>query len=117
MTRENHFKLAKAWAWLGLASVLLLPINLLIAWYLGPRGTAGLSGLSGIDPIMLSLGMFVVTAIGTGSAILLGWRSDRREAAEMELRIEQLELQLAEARAKALQSVTPGPSGGAASSI
>jgi hypothetical protein len=42
----------------------------------------------------------IVSGIGTASTILLGWRADRRQAKEFKLKIEQLELQLQEARMK-----------------
>jgi hypothetical protein len=43
----------------------------------------------------------LVALIGTSSTILLGWRAERRQSAEYKLKIEQLELQIAEARKKA----------------
>jgi hypothetical protein len=47
---------------------------------------------------------FVVSGIGTASTVILGWRSERRES---KLKIAQLELQLAEARAKPASSEKP----------
>lgn len=47
---------------------------------------------------MISVAAFVVSSVGTASAVILGWRCERRQAAESKLKIEQLELQLAEAR-------------------
>jgi hypothetical protein len=42
----------------------------------------------------------VVSALSTASAVTLGWREERRKQREYHLKIEQLELQLIEARAK-----------------
>lgn len=38
--------------------------------------------------------------IGSASTIILGWRADRRQSAEFKLKMEQLEVQLADARQK-----------------
>ncbi len=45
-----------------------------------------------------------VTTVGTASTVILGWRNERRQSAEFRLKIEQLELQLAEARRSASAS-------------
>jgi hypothetical protein len=42
----------------------------------------------------------VVSALGTTSTILLGWRAERRQSEEFKLKIKQLELQLQETQAK-----------------
>ncbi|MGA7674324.1 MAG: hypothetical protein WCA78_04670 [Rhizomicrobium sp.] len=52
--------------------------------------------------MLVSLGALLVTGMGTASTIVLGWRNEKRQAMEFKLKIEQLELQLAEAKAKAL---------------
>jgi hypothetical protein len=49
---------------------------------------------------------FVVNALGTASTVALGWRADQRQAQEFKLKIEQLEMQLAEARAKNVSAQT-----------
>ena len=54
--------------------------------------------------ISVSFLALIISALGTASTIMLGWRSERRQADESRLKIEQLELQLAEARAKAAVS-------------
>jgi hypothetical protein len=49
----------------------------------------------------VSFGTFltaVVSAIGTTSTVLLGWRGERRQAQEFKLKYEQLSLQLADAK-------------------
>jgi L-asparagine transporter-like permease len=46
----------------------------------------------------------VIALIGSASTIILGWRADRRQSAEFRLKIEQLELQLAEARQKTVRN-------------
>jgi hypothetical protein len=45
---------------------------------------------------------FIVSSFGTASTIMLGWRAERRQSQEFRLKIEQLELQLVEARAGAV---------------
>jgi hypothetical protein len=39
----------------------------------------------------------VLTAIGTFSAVFFGWRLDRRQARELELKIKELELKIGQA--------------------
>jgi hypothetical protein len=51
--------------------------------------------------LLVSMGAFCVSAIGTASTVILGWRNERRIAAESKLKIEQLEMQLTEARRQA----------------
>lgn len=50
--------------------------------------------------IAISFLSLVVSSIGTAFTIFLGWRTDRRLAKESNLKIEQLEIQLAEARSR-----------------
>jgi glutamate synthase domain-containing protein 1 len=45
----------------------------------------------------------ILSAMGTSSSILLGWRADRRQSDEFKLKIQHLELQLAEAKATAVK--------------
>jgi hypothetical protein len=49
----------------------------------------------------LSLAALCISAVGTVSTVILGWRNERRQSAEFKLKIEQLELQLAQARESA----------------
>ena len=51
------------------------------------------------------LGALLFTGLGTVSSVILGWRSERRQAAESRLRVAQLELELARTRADAGQSL------------
>jgi hypothetical protein len=51
--------------------------------------------------VLVSFLALVISSLGTASTIMLGWRSERRQAEESRLKIEQLELQLADVRAKA----------------
>jgi hypothetical protein len=57
------------------------------------------------SPAVITAGVsvltLIVTAIGATSTILLGWRSERRQSDEFKLKIQQLELQLAETKATA----------------
>lgn len=57
--------------------------------------------------ILVSFLVFTVSAVGAASTIVLGWRSERRQAQEFKLKIEHLELQLAEARERATKSPKP----------
>jgi hypothetical protein len=54
------------------------------------------------DPIITWLPVLtaIISAIGTISAVLLAWRSDRRNAREQALKIAQLEQQLEAAKSK-----------------
>jgi hypothetical protein len=45
---------------------------------------------------IISVLTLLVSAIGTASTIVLGWRAERRQAAESQLKVRQLELDLAE---------------------
>jgi hypothetical protein len=49
----------------------------------------------------VSVVTLVVSALGTASAVTLGWRADRRQSEELKLKIQQMELQIAEMRRKA----------------
>jgi hypothetical protein len=48
----------------------------------------------------VSVVTLVVSALGTASAVTLGWRADRRQSEELKLKIQQMELQIAEMRKK-----------------
>jgi hypothetical protein len=66
-----------------------------------PHSGLAVNGGSPIDPALaIATLVMIVSGIGTASTILLGWRADRRQAKEFKLKIEQLELQLQEARMK-----------------
>ena len=56
---------------------------------------------SSSSALLLGLGALCFTGIGTISSVILGWRSERRQAAESRLRVAQLEMQLAQAKADA----------------
>jgi hypothetical protein len=47
---------------------------------------------------LVSTGAFLVSTIGTASTVILGWRNERRQAAESQLRVAELEAQIAESR-------------------
>jgi hypothetical protein len=51
-----------------------------------------------LDGVMVSAGSFVVSSIGAIFTIVFGWRKERRDAREFNLKIVQLELQIAELR-------------------
>lgn len=55
----------------------------------------------GVITVSISILTLITAMIGTASTILLGWRADARQSQEFKLKIEQLELQLVEARGKA----------------
>jgi uncharacterized membrane protein len=55
----------------------------------------------GFIALVISGLSLLIAAISTVSGTMLGWRTDRRQSAEYKLKIEQLELQVAEAKKKA----------------
>lgn len=57
---------------------------------LAPPSTFNAAGIT----LAISLGTFLVSAIGTGSTVLLSWRNEKRQSAEFQLRIQQLEAQV-----------------------
>lgn len=65
-------------------------------------------GLAGFITAIISTCTLIVTTTGTISALVLGWRGDRRQSQEFRLKIEQLELQIAEMREKLVKTM-PGP--------
>lgn len=117
--RRNWFALSRTFAWLSLATGSAALVSLVLSKLADMTRTFGSSGSHRIsnDQILDTLGSgagdlpalalvvsacaFFVSAIGTASAVILGWRNERRQAAEFRLKIEQLELQLAEARRSA----------------
>jgi hypothetical protein len=50
--------------------------------------------------LIVAIGTFVMTAISGISTIWLAWRSEGRQSREFELKVQQLQLQLDEARSK-----------------
>ncbi len=75
----------------------------------GTRETTSIDPKLALYSFYVSVCTLMVSIIGTASAILLGWRADRRQARETELKIQQLELQLAEARAKVVAPANLSP--------
>jgi hypothetical protein len=72
-----------------------------------PTPNANIGGQAGdtgreTNPLLIWLPVFTaaISAIGTFSAILIAWRSDRRDAREKGLKIAQLERELEEAKKK-----------------
>jgi hypothetical protein len=53
---------------------------------------------SEIATVLIALAGLLISTVGTVSALLLSWRSERRQAEEFLLRIEHLEIELSEAR-------------------
>src|SRR5262245_7116355 len=47
---------------------------------------------------LVAAGTFLLTMVSTVSTVLLAWRGDKRQSREFELKIEQLQLQLEEAK-------------------
>jgi hypothetical protein len=109
MDSARAFTIAKVFAWIGMASVLLLVVGGAVA-LLVPRPPA-LVPYGEQPPIaardvgfftaIISLLTSMVATIGSISTILLGWRADRRQSDELKLKLQQLELQIVEARGKA----------------
>jgi hypothetical protein len=69
-----------------------------------PDPFAIVSSIGFFTAVISFLGL-IVSAVGVYSSVRLGWRADRRQSEEFKLKIEQLELQLAEAREKASEVV------------
>jgi hypothetical protein len=53
---------------------------------------------------IMSLVAMIVSAVGTTSTVLIGWRSEHRQSEEFKIKIKQLELQLEEAKSKHSQT-------------
>jgi hypothetical protein len=111
MTTNRAFSLGKFFAWMGLASLLVILGGLIwesrpipLAAHLNPPANS--IPIAAIT-LLVSSATGVIAMIGSASTIILGWRSDRRQSAEFKLKIEQLELQLAEARLKATMAQGP----------
>jgi hypothetical protein len=121
MTSRRAFRLGKAFAWAGLASVLGIALAGLLAVLnefvplpsLPPDPSdavrVGQYHLPLVASITLLVSTFtaVIALVGTASTIILGWRADQRQSAEFKLKIEQLELELIEARQKNLPAFAP----------
>ena len=54
----------------------------------------------GYAPPLISLFGVLIAAIGTFTAVFFGWRSDRRQAKELELKMTELEKKLEQATGK-----------------
>jgi hypothetical protein len=66
----------------------------------GPSILSIIMSVAPLLTVLISFFTLVVSAIGTTSTILLGWRAERRQSEEFKLKIKQLELQLQETQAK-----------------
>jgi len=99
MRSDRPFLLAKIFAWIGLISVVLLVVRIVLAIYL-PSGGEDINAIAVLTVLISSLTL-LIAMIGTTSTIILSWRADRRQSEEFKLKIQQLELELAEAKEKA----------------
>ncbi len=95
MVRIDYYKLARV-------SAIALPIFfilflVLVVVSLFQEGQASVEPAL-LGPIGLLITFFgtIVTMVGTVSTVLIGWRNEKRQAREAELRIKQLQLQLEE---------------------
>jgi ABC-type Fe3+ transport system permease subunit len=106
MSKNSYFRLAKIF---GLAAILsfLVYVIVLAVWFSlfwddlhSHLVQTSISDAPTIAVVTLAFSGItsVLATLGTASTILLGWRSDRRQAKESKLKMEQLELQLADAR-------------------
>ncbi|HKS63498.1 MAG TPA: hypothetical protein VJT13_17495 [Xanthobacteraceae bacterium] len=84
------------------AAIILASAAITIAVYfvVATRNLEWDARLIAMATISISAGTFAITSISAASAILLGWRSDRRAAGEAELKMKQMELQIAELQRK-----------------
>ena len=92
---SRSFRWARFFAWLGILSVPAFMVGSGLATVL-PEGGTAINAIGAISILTL-----IIATIGTTSTILLGWRADARQSQEFKLKIEQLELQLVEAREEA----------------
>jgi hypothetical protein len=100
--RSRWFRAAK---WLAAAFLLLLAFLAYLALQeSAPQGCEGCLTVQSNAGLLLGLGALLFTGLGTISSVILGWRSERRQAAESRLRVAQLELELARARADSGQA-------------
>lgn len=105
---NRWYRAARGFAWTFLISFVAMLLLAVLSSVLG-GGRAAPGGGSALAPtldipayaLVVSICAFFVSAFGTASTVILGWRNERRQAAESRLKIEQLELQLAEARRSA----------------
>ena len=115
---ERRFRRAKIYARTIRISLTIFIISSLFSFIIviragpspQPNALRPLSELLALAPVLavcVSFLAFIVSALGTASTIMLGWRSERRQTQEFHLKIQQLELQLAEARAKAASEAPP----------
>jgi hypothetical protein len=109
---DTLYKIGRLCAWAFLPALLILycsiPDAVVNTRWDGGGGCGG-GAVCGGEPkqtteqgpptaIVISFCAVLITGLGTASTVILGWRNDRRQAAESKLKIEQLELQLAELR-------------------
>jgi hypothetical protein len=77
--------------------VLVVAAILLPVFYLSAGAVErGLESPSWLDRF-IPLATLFLTAIGTFAAVFFGWRGDRRQARELELKVKELEIKLQEA--------------------
>lgn len=116
LPKQRYYRRAGFWAVLMIAtlaamllSIVVLHDILLINWAVltNPGFAGNASPTSWFEPtsvaattLAISTLALIVTALGTASTVLLGWRDEKRQTAETKLKIEQLERQLAEAKAE-----------------
>ncbi len=105
------------WVLAALPGVILAVISgvLLFGELLGPPAKMGPPLGPQLDswlsPAMLiSGGTLLVSTVGTISTIWLAWRNEARESRESALKIQQLEMQVTELRAKSFPSTRSSPS-------
>lgn len=99
ITPSRWRRASRLFAWALLIS--FLGLTLAVTFGVQAPSSSGPGGETTQGPalaIIVSVGALFVSALGTASTVLLGWRSDQRQAVEAKLKIEQLELQLEQAR-------------------
>ncbi|HEV7858467.1 MAG TPA: hypothetical protein VGO91_07545 [Pyrinomonadaceae bacterium] len=94
--KRRYFIVALLCACIFIAST----TSLLIIYYKSPtpRSVGGVFNLASDVPILVSVLTAIVSAVGTISTIILAWRNDRRDVREKEVKIAQLEQELAAIR-------------------
>jgi hypothetical protein len=87
-------------AWTVFGSILILVLASVVPFLIAGGRVEGGQQLSlPALAVGVSACTLIVSTLGTASSVILGWRGERRQAAEWKLKIQQLELELAAAKA------------------
>jgi hypothetical protein len=104
-TSRKYYILVIVFIALFILSICLLIFGLFSQFiFAADMAAAGWIGQS----MFIALVSMIITAIGTCSTLILGWRNEKRAVSETKLKIEKLELEIAELKLKkAIQDSAP----------